>query len=197
MRLGKRPAHPFYRLQRFPSLNFRRLEPIQQQRLQTQRYSSRGNQRRLKCCQEWNEGRRFDIVCHFSAVFSVRFCYYSGGSYSNRLPQSEFVPGTLERQFSRSKRFILRGRNQSSLLRRFRLMDNRQCSVCGAKWIGSQLYWSTGRQGKDADLNALVCRRLDGVKKENCANPAKGQDGGIGWEERAAMTEAALSEFDL
>jgi hypothetical protein len=28
-------------------------------------------------------------------------------------------------------------------------------------------------------------------------NPSKGRDGGIGWEERLKMTEAALTEFDL
>ena len=28
-------------------------------------------------------------------------------------------------------------------------------------------------------------------------NPCKGQDGGIGWEERLKMTEAALAKFEL
>jgi hypothetical protein len=76
-------------------------------------------------------------------------------------------------------------------------MDSRQCSVCGAKWIAGQLYWGAGKAGKDQDLNALVCRRLTADKAKNCVNPAKGQEGGIGWEERRSMTEAALSEFDL
>ncbi len=76
-------------------------------------------------------------------------------------------------------------------------MDLRTCEICGAKWIGSQLYWATGKPGKDIDLNALVCRRLPAEKAERCVNPCKGQDGGVGWEERMAMTEAALSKFDL
>jgi hypothetical protein len=60
------------------------------------------------------------------------------------------------------------------------------------------LYWSgTKKPGKDADLNALVCRRLPEEKAKGCVNPAKGSDGGVGWEERLKMTEAALTEFDL
>ena len=77
-------------------------------------------------------------------------------------------------------------------------MSNRNCSVCGAHWIDGQLYWSgTQKPGKDIDLNALVCRRLPPEKAEGCVNPAKGQEGGIGWEERLKMIEAALSEFEL
>jgi hypothetical protein len=76
-------------------------------------------------------------------------------------------------------------------------MSNRNCPVCGAHWVNDQLYWSTGKPGKDADLNALVCRRLTAEKAEGCVNPCKGQDGGIGWEERLKMTEAALNEFEL
>jgi hypothetical protein len=76
-------------------------------------------------------------------------------------------------------------------------MSNRNCPVCGAHWVDGQLYWATGKPGKDADLNALVCRRLAPEKAERCVNPAKGAEGGIGWEERLKMTEAALTEFDL
>ena len=76
-------------------------------------------------------------------------------------------------------------------------MSNRNCPVCGAHWVDGQLYWSTGKPGKDVDLNALVCRRLAPEKAEGCVNPAKGSDGGVGWEERLKMTEAALTEFDL
>lgn len=76
-------------------------------------------------------------------------------------------------------------------------MNCRTCPVCGATWIDGQLYWSTGKPGQDADLNALVCRRLPKEKASRCVNPSQGKDGGIGWEERQAMTEAALTEFDL
>jgi len=76
-------------------------------------------------------------------------------------------------------------------------MSNRNCPICGAHWVDGQLYWSTGKSGKDEDLNALVCRRLPAEKAAECVNPCKGQDGGVGWEERLKMTEAALSEFEL
>jgi hypothetical protein len=77
-------------------------------------------------------------------------------------------------------------------------MSNRNCPVCGASWIDSQLYWSgTGKPGKDVDLNALVCRKLAPEKAEGCVNPSKGGDGGVGWEERIKMTEAALTKLDL
>jgi hypothetical protein len=76
-------------------------------------------------------------------------------------------------------------------------MSNRNCPICGAHWVDGQLYWSTGKPGRDEDLNALVCRRLPSEKAKGCVNPSKGCDGGIGWEERLKMTEAALTEFEL
>jgi hypothetical protein len=74
---------------------------------------------------------------------------------------------------------------------------NRNCAICGAHWVDGQLYWSTGKAGKDADLNALVCRRLSEEKAKRCVNPAKGSDGGVGWEERLKMTNDALLKLDL
>jgi hypothetical protein len=71
-------------------------------------------------------------------------------------------------------------------------MSNRNCPVCGANWIDGQLYWSTGKTGKDRDLNALVCRRLPMEKSDQCVNPAKGEEGGIGWEERIKILEQGL-----
>jgi hypothetical protein len=71
-------------------------------------------------------------------------------------------------------------------------MGNRNCPTCGATWIDSQLYWSTGKTGRDIDLAALVCNRLTPEKVERCLNPCKGQDGGIGWEERMKIIEQGL-----
>lgn len=72
-------------------------------------------------------------------------------------------------------------------------MSIRKCDVCGATWVEGQLYWSgTNRPGRDIDLNALVCRRLPPEKVERCVNPAKGQDGGVGWEERMKIIEQGL-----
>lgn len=76
-------------------------------------------------------------------------------------------------------------------------MLNKNCPICGAHWVDGQLYWSTGKPGKDEDLNALVCRRLASPKAEGCVNPAKGSDGGVGWEERLKMTNDALLKLDL
>jgi hypothetical protein len=71
-------------------------------------------------------------------------------------------------------------------------MDNRNCPICGAHWVNNQLYWSTGKPGKDEDLNALVCRRLPSEKAVGCVNPKKGCDGGIGWEEREKILDQGL-----
>lgn len=76
-------------------------------------------------------------------------------------------------------------------------MSNRNCPICGAHWVDGQLYWATGRPGSDLDLNALVCRRLSPEKASGCVNPSQGCEGGVGWEERLKMTNAALTEFDL
>jgi hypothetical protein len=41
-------------------------------------------------------------------------------------------------------------------------------------------------------LNALVCRRLPSEKAQQCVNPAKGSEGGIGWEERLKIIDQGL-----
>ncbi len=71
-------------------------------------------------------------------------------------------------------------------------MSNRNCPVCGAHWVNNQLYWSTGKPGKDEDLNALVCRRLTTEKADRCVNPSKGVEGGLGWEERMKILDQGL-----
>ena len=71
-------------------------------------------------------------------------------------------------------------------------MSCRTCEICGAKWLDEQLYWSTGKQGKDIDLAALVCNNLPRGKYVKCANPCKGQEGGIGWNERLKIIEQGL-----
>jgi hypothetical protein len=71
-------------------------------------------------------------------------------------------------------------------------MSCRICPVCEARWINDQLYWSTGKTGSDNDLNALVCRSLPSEKAEKCINPCKGQEGGIGWNERLKIIEQGL-----
>ena len=77
-------------------------------------------------------------------------------------------------------------------------MDQRKCDICGATWLAGQLYWSgTQKKGDEKDLNALVCRQLEGEKAEKCINPCKGQPGGEGWEERLSKINLLLSEFDL
>ena len=62
-----------------------------------------------------------------------------------------------------------------------------KCQVCQASWIAGQLFWSTGKPGRNLDLASLCCNRLaalDPTKFELCANPCKGQEGGDTWEER-------------
>jgi len=76
-------------------------------------------------------------------------------------------------------------------------MSNRNCPVCGANWIDGQLYWATGKPGKDIDLNALVCRNLPPEKAEGCVNPCQGKDGGVGWAERLKMAADALTKFEM
>ena len=71
-------------------------------------------------------------------------------------------------------------------------MNCKTCPICSARWFNGKHYWSTGRPGDELDLNALVCRRLTGEKAENCVNPAKGTEGGVGWEERLKMIEQGL-----
>ena len=66
-------------------------------------------------------------------------------------------------------------------------MNCKQCGKCGAKWMRLsedgdwQLYWATGKPGKEEDLAGLVCNNLgDG----QCINPKRGNTTGDTWEKR-------------
>ena len=60
-------------------------------------------------------------------------------------------------------------------------MGNKTCQCCGARWLDGQLYWATGKQGKDLDLAGLVCNSFG---DEQCINPDRGLEGGDTWEAR-------------
>ena len=69
------------------------------------------------------------------------------------------------------------------------------CSVCGAKWINSQLYWSTGKPGRNIDLAGLVCNQLkNSAAKNSCINPCQGQVGGDTWDDRIKFLERMEAE---
>ena len=64
-----------------------------------------------------------------------------------------------------------------------KLMNCKQCGKCGAKWIDGQLFWSTGKPGRDEDLAGLVCDRWGG---DQCINPVRGTEhGGDTWAKRS------------
>ncbi|NBV28306.1 hypothetical protein EBS02_04700, partial [bacterium] len=60
-------------------------------------------------------------------------------------------------------------------------MNTKICPKCGAKWIENQLYWATGKPGKEEDLAGLVCNK---VKDPECINPKLGDETGQTWEKR-------------
>ena len=59
----------------------------------------------------------------------------------------------------------------------------RRCTTCQACWIDTQLFWSTGAPGNELDLAGLICNTPYGGGP-NCANPAKGKEGGDTWAKR-------------
>ncbi len=70
-----------------------------------------------------------------------------------------------------------------------------ECPKCSAKWIGGQLYWSTGKEGCPHDLAGLVCNNHGDA---TCINPANGSDSGDTWDKRAMLIKSLGSkEEDL
>ena len=67
-------------------------------------------------------------------------------------------------------------------------METRQCETCGARWMGGQHYWATGKPGNELDLAGLVCNKMSPEKQ--CANPCRGQEGGQTWEWRQQMMDS-------
>ena len=63
-------------------------------------------------------------------------------------------------------------------------------------WINNQLFWSTGKQGRNIDLAGLVCNGLEKRKGFKCVNPCKGQIGGDTWEERRKFLDRAMAEVE-
>ena len=75
-------------------------------------------------------------------------------------------------------------------------MNIKTCEKCGAKWIDSQLFWSTGKQGTDEDLAGLVCNTLLEQKDiDLCINSKRGDTSGITWEYRRGYMDGLMAEM--
>lgn len=70
-------------------------------------------------------------------------------------------------------------------------MENKLCKKCGAHWIAGQLFWSTGKPGREIDLAGLVCNENG---DHQCINPCKGQTGGQTWGGRMAEIDRLIEE---
>lgn len=71
-------------------------------------------------------------------------------------------------------------------------MEVKVCPVCQAKWIDGQLFWATGKPGRDIDLSGLVCNMvasIDSAKGAKCINKCKGNEGGDTWADRFKFIE--------
>ena len=75
-------------------------------------------------------------------------------------------------------------------------MNIKSCEKCGAKWIDSQLFWSTGKSGSDEDLAGLVCNTLLEQKDiDLCINSKRGDTSGITWEYRRGYMDGLMAEM--
>ena len=73
-------------------------------------------------------------------------------------------------------------------------MDTKLCPKCGAKWLGGQLYWATGKPGREEDLAGLVC---DNFGDHTCANTMRGtKHDGDTWEKRSNMITNLMGEHE-
>ena len=76
-------------------------------------------------------------------------------------------------------------------------MNSKTCSVCGAKWLEGQHYWTTGAKGSEADLAGLVCDQLTDAQAGSCINGQRGRNhNGQTWEQRASMLGGMQREID-
>jgi len=72
-----------------------------------------------------------------------------------------------------------------------------KCPACEATWINGQLFWATGKPGRDIDLAGLVCNMLETVnpeKAQTCINQCKGNEGGETWKARMEKVKEDLDK---
>ena len=74
-------------------------------------------------------------------------------------------------------------------------MDNKTCPKCGAHWLDGQLFWRTGKPGKNEDLAGLVCNEWG---DSTCINPEKGLVNSTQqtWEKRVEFLNGLSAEMD-
>jgi len=73
-------------------------------------------------------------------------------------------------------------------------MEIKECAKCSARWINGELYWATGKVGKEEDLAGLVCNNFG---DEQCINPKKGDKTGDNWEDRLRKMKEDLDHPEL
>ena len=75
-------------------------------------------------------------------------------------------------------------------------MNIKTCEKCGARFLDSQLYWSTGKPGSLEDLAGLVCNTLLSESDINlCINPRRGDTTGTTWEYRRGYVDGLMAEL--
>ena len=75
-------------------------------------------------------------------------------------------------------------------------MGFKSCPKCGANWIDGQLFWSTGKSGKEEDLAGLVCNALTEEQDiKLCANQQRGSTTGTTWEYRRGYVDGLMDEL--